>query len=257
MPLLRPWLAALVVAVAFLGASCSDSGGGSVTLPSGVTRPTDVPTTAPADGSSNTRPPATEAPATQPPRTEAPATEPPRTEAPATTAAPPIAAPGTTTAPAGEGNGTTWWPWLLVGLAVVAIIVGIVLFLRSRRAPGWPADTATALDDSDEITTHLVGLAPGGLGAVARADATRLAALMASVQQLVASAPDDPSRRALGEVQEPLRSLHGAVDAVSLQPQPPSSADLDQVRARATELHRATSQARATLVPPTPQYPRG
>ena len=72
-----------------------------------------------------------------PPRTEAPATAPPRTEAPATTAAA-AGTPATTTAPAGEGSGTTWWPWLLVGLAVVAIIVGIVLFLRSRRAPGWP-----------------------------------------------------------------------------------------------------------------------
>ena len=134
---------------------------------------------------------------------------------------------------------------------MVAIIVGVVLFLRSRRAPGWPAQTAAALDESDEITTHLVGLAPGGLGAVASADAARLATLMASVQQLVASAPDDASRRALGEVQEPLRSLHGALDAVSLRPQPPSSVELDEVRARATELHSATSLARATLVPPT------
>jgi hypothetical protein len=138
---------------------------------------------------------------------------------------------------------------------VAAIVAGIVLFLRSRRAPGWPAHTATALDQSDELTTHLVGLAPGGLGAVARADATRLATLMASVQQLVASAPDDASRRALGEVQAPLRSLHGALDAVALQPQPPSSAELDDVRARATELHSATSLARATLVPPASPRP--
>jgi hypothetical protein len=138
---------------------------------------------------------------------------------------------------------------------VAAIIAGIVLFLRPRRGSGWPDHAAAALDQSDEITTHLVGLAPGGLGAVASADARRLATLIASVQQLVASGPDDASRRALGEVQEPLRSLHGALDAVALRSQPPSSAELDEVRARATELHRATSQARATLVPMTSPRP--
>ena len=196
----------------------------------------------------------TEAPTTAPPRTEAPETAPPRTEAPATTTAAAAGTPATTTAPTGEDNGTTWWPWLLVGLAVVAIIVGIVLFLRPRRAPAWPAQMAAALDESDEITTHLVGLAPGGLGAVANADAARLATLMASVQQLVSSAPDAASQRAVTELQEPLRSLHGALDAVSLRPQPPSTVELDEVRARATDLHSATSLARATLVPPTPPH---
>ena len=52
---LRPLLAALAVAVAILAASCSSSGGGgSVTLPSGATRPTQAPTTAPAGGGATT-----------------------------------------------------------------------------------------------------------------------------------------------------------------------------------------------------------
>ena len=140
----------------------------------------------------------------------------------------------------------------------MAIIVGIVLFLRSRKAPGWPAQTAAALDESDQITTHLVGLAPGGLGAVASADATRLATLMASVQQLVAIGPRRPHHgQALAQVQEPLRSLHGALDALALRPPPPSSLELDEVRTRATDLHSATSLARASLVPPAAPRPPG
>jgi hypothetical protein len=140
---------------------------------------------------------------------------------------------------------------------VVAVIAGIVLFLRSRKAPGWPAQAAAALDESDQITTHLVGLAPDGLGAVANADATRLATLMASVQQLVATAPDDPSRQALAQMQEPMRSLHGALDALAMRPPPPSSLDLDEVRTRATALHSATSLAHASLVPPAAPRPPG
>ena len=200
---LRPLLALLAITVAMLAASCSSSGGGSATLPSGVTRPTQAPTTAPSGGGPTSSPPrsSAEAPSsdpatTNPPATEAPTTSPPRTEAPATTepareATTTAAGSSTTEAAADESSSSSWWPWLLVGLAVLAIIVGLVLFLRPRKAPRWPAQTAAALDESDQITTHLVGLAPGGLGAVASADATRLATLMASVQQLVASAPDD------------------------------------------------------------------
>ncbi len=231
----RPVLAALVVAIAILGASCSGSGGGSNTPASGVTRPAERPTS--EDGTTR---PATEAPTTT-------AEGPRETTAAATT----TAADG-----GGEGDGTTWWPWLVVGLAVLAI-VGIVVFLRARRSPDWSVRAAVALDDSDELSTHLVGLAPRGLSAVAGADAARLATLMASVQQLVASAPDDAARQALGDVQERLRSLHGVLDAVSLEVQPPSAAELDEVRSRATQLHSATSRARATVVAPASSRPRG
>jgi hypothetical protein len=126
--------------------------------------------------------------------------------------------------------------------------------MRSRKAPPWSARTGDALDESDQITTHLVGLAPSGLGAAAGADAARLAALMASVQELMTSAPDDGSGRALASLQIPLRSLHGVVDAVGLATTPPSVADVEQVKVRAAELHSATSLARAMLVSaPAPQ----
>ena len=155
---------------------------------------------------------------------------------------------------ADESGSSSWWPWLLAGLAVAAVI-GTIVFLRSRKSPQWVANAAASLDESDQITTHLIGLAPGGLSAVAGPDAARLARLMVTVQQLMTSAPDDPSRGALAQVQEPLSSLHSALDALALRQGTPSAEDLDELTSRATALHAATSFARATLVPPATTGP--
>ena len=240
------------------------SGSGSVNPSSSVPRPTQAPTIPDA----TVRPPATDAP-TDP--TEAPAapTEAPAapTEAPAApTEAPtveePVApAPGPeTTAPvaASDEGSSPWWPWLLAALAVAAAVIGVIaLMRRSPKAapspsPAATAPTAAVLAQSDEISTHLVGLAPAALGAVAGADAGSLAVLITIVEQLMTSAPDETSRRALVTLHEPMRSLHGALDAIALTPQPPSDAEVAAVRARATALHSATSLARATLLPPSP-----
>ena len=137
----------------------------------------------------------------------------------------------------------------MLAIAAVAAVAGILLAMRSRKAPPWSARTGAALDESDQITTRLVGLTPNGLAAAAGVDAARLAALMASVEELIVSAPDDGARRSLASLQGPMRSLHGVVDAVALAATPPSVADVEHVRARATELHSATSLARAMLVP--------
>jgi hypothetical protein len=213
----------LATAVIVLTISCSGSGDGSATLPSGVTRP--PATEAPA----GTDPPATEAPATEAPETEPPRTEAPETEPPATQS--PDEEPETTEPADDESGSTTWWLWVLLGIAVVAIIAAIIVYARSRKSPQWPAQTAAILDGSDEITTHIVGQAPAGLSAIAGADAARLAGLMASVQQLVASAPDDASRRALAQVQDPLRSLHAALDTLGLRGTPPSEQETAEVAA--------------------------
>ena len=85
---------------------------------------------------------------------------------------------------------------------------------------------------------------------VATADAGRLAALMASVQQLAGSAPDETSRQALVAVEEPLRSLQAALDAVGLASTPPSDLNVNEVKATAARLHSATALARATIQPP-------
>jgi hypothetical protein len=137
-----------------------------------------------------------------------------------------------------------------------AVVGGIVFSRRSRKASPWRAQAGAVLDESDQITTHLVGLTPDGLGSVAGADASRLAALVASAQQLVASAPDEAARQALAAMQPAVRSLQGAVDAVAMLPMAPSAATVDDVRMRATELHGATALARATLVPPSPTATR-
>jgi hypothetical protein len=217
-----------------------------------------------------TRPSAAEPATTDPQATDPQATEAPdrtlapdQTDAPDETDAPDqtdTASGASTTTTSGEDSGsstTTWWPWLLLGLAVLAIIIGIALLLRRRRPPQWPAQAAAALDESDAITTHLVALAPAGLAAVAGSDAARLAALTATFERLMTTAPDDPSRRAIAEIHEPLRALHARLDAVTLGTTAPSQQDVDDLAAWATALHAATSFARARLVPPRPQQPLG
>ena len=233
------------------------SGSGTVNPSSSLSRPSQAPTIPDA----TVRPSATDAPveATEAPAepTEAPA----RTEAP-TIEASEIPAPGPETTPAAatsdEGS-SPWWPWLLGALAVAAAVVGVIaLVRRSPKATPSPAPTApmaAVLAQSDEISTQLVGLASGSLGSVAGAEASRLAVLITMVEQLMTSAPDETSRRALATLHEPMRSLHGALDAIALSPQPPSAAEVAEIRARATTLHSATSLARASLLPPSPGPP--
>ena len=224
------------------------------TRPAGTEAPAEATTTeAPARGESiaaTTTAQATTTPSTRPSSSTEPNTTEAGTTEASTTEPPATSQPSTTTVPTDEGGGTSWWPWGLLAIAAVAVVAGILLAMRSRKPLPWSARTASALGESDQITTSLVGLTPNGLAAVAGADAARLAALMASVEELMVSAPDDGASRALASLQGPLRSLHGVVDAVAFAATPPSVADVEQVRARATELHSATSLARAMLVPP-------
>jgi hypothetical protein len=111
------------------------------------------------------------------------------------------------------------------------------------------------LDESDRISTELLGVGPGRLGPVATMEAARLAALSASVEQLKRSAPDENARLALGQLQEPLRGLHSSVDAVALAPVSTSELGEDGIGAQAAKLHSATSLARAALLPSPPHVP--
>lgn len=196
----------------------------------------------------------------RPPTTDAPTDA---TDAPAapTTVESATPSPGTTAPPAAtdDDDGSPWWPWLVAALAVAAVVIGVVA-LR-RRSPTQPAagsgpppapaaSSVAVLAQSDEITTHLVGLAPSGLGAVAGADANRLAVLITTVEQLTTSAPDEATMRALVGLHEPMRALHGALDAIAMARLTPSDPEVAEIRARATTLHSATALARATLLPP-------
>jgi hypothetical protein len=176
------------------------------------------------------------------------------TRAPATSAAP--QSQPTTAAVTGTSSDSSWWPWIVGLVLVAAVVIGIVLLVRRPRGSGqWPNRAAAVLDESDQITTHLVGLGSSGLASVAAADASRLATLMASTQQLAGSAPDETSRQALVRVEEPLRSLQGALDLVGLASTPPSDPDVHEIHATAARLHSATALARATIQP-SPTAPR-
>ncbi len=171
------------------------------------------------------------------------------TRPPATSAAP-QSEPSTTAAETGTSSDYSWWPWIIGAVIVAAAVIGIVALVRRPRGSGqWPNQTVAVLDESDQITTHLVGLEPSGLVSVAAADASRLATLMVSVQQLAASAPNEASRQALFQVQEPMRSLQGAIDVVGLASTPPSAADVAGVKTAAARLHSATALARAAIQP--------
>lgn len=242
--------------------SGSGPASGSGISQSSVSRPTQAPTIPDATISDATvRPPATDAPSGA---TEAPAapTEGPTIEESATPAPGPVTTPAAATSDEGS---SAWWPWLLGALAVAAAVISVIALVRRSpkaapsTAPTAPTDptapTAAVLAQSDAISTHLVGLAPGGLGSVAGADASRLAVLITVVEQLMMSAPDETSRRALAGLHEPMRSLHSALDGLALMPHPPSEAEVVEIRARATTLHSATSLARASLLPPSPGPP--
>ena len=188
-------------------------------------------------------------PVTTPAQTTRPSISVVPTRAPATSAAPQTQ-PTTTAAETGTSSDYSWWPWIVGAVLVAAGVIGIVLLVRRPRGSGqWPNRAAAVLDESDQITTHLIGLAPSGLVSVAAADAGRLATLLAAVQQLAGSAPDETSRQALVPVEEPLRSLQGALDLVGLASTPPSDPDMREVKARAGRLHSATALARAAIQP--------
>jgi hypothetical protein len=138
---------------------------------------------------------------------------------------------------------------VLAGVVVAAAIGLLLIFARSRRRGRWPAEAGVALDESDQITTELLTLAPGSLGSVAGAEAARLAAVSASVDQLMRSAPDQTSKLALARLKEPMRALHGRLDAVALAPMPPLAVEENEIRAHAAELHSETSLAWATIFP--------
>ena len=141
---------------------------------------------------------------------------------------------------------------------MAAAVIGVFSLLRrSPKAAPAPssaptAPTAAVLAQSDEISTQLVGLAPARLGAVAGADAGSLAVLITIVEQLMTSAPDETSRRALVALHEPMRSFHSALDAIALTPHPPSDSGGGGGQVSGDRAPRRTSLARATLLPPSP-----
>src|SRR5207342_3328244 len=80
------------------------------------------------------------------------------TRPPATSAAP-QSEPSTTAAETGTSSDYSWSPWIIGAVIVAAAVIGIVALVRRPRGSGqWPNQTVAVLDESDQITTHLVGL---------------------------------------------------------------------------------------------------
>jgi hypothetical protein len=246
---LRTSVALLLIGVVALISSCGSDGSPSVPSVT-VTRPgtstvpsTEAPTTTGANTSSTdtTGPDTTQASTTTlAPTTTAPVT----TLAPATTGAPDVAAPATD-----DSDDTTWWPWALAGGLALIVLVAVLLARRSPGSPAWVDEVAAALDDSDQLSTHLATSTADGLPLVAGQDASRQAVLVATLDRLAAAAPQPSQRTAVMSVRGAAASLHASVDAATLSSGPPAEADAASVRAQATALHTATAQARAELVP--------
>ena len=191
------------------------------------------------------RRPTTETPTTETPTTETPTTETPATETPTTeglAAGPEEAA----------DDSTEWWPWLLLGLAVIGLIAFLVMRRSRRTAAAWQQQTAAAFDESTRLATHLAAVAPEGAAMVAAQDAGQIAALAATLSALGAKTEDEAQRRAIRSVHDQLQVLHGVVDGIAMGSGPASPAALDYMREQATALHGATARARAEVLPGTP-----
>ena len=215
------------------------SGGGSAvtaTLPPGasIDRPTDPPTT-----DAGVPPEETQAPEETAPPEE---TQPEETEAPDT-------APSSTVAPT-DDDATVWWPWVLIAIAIVAVIAVVVARSSRRRpssSPSWSISATTLLDETEQLTSHLAAVTPGGLHAVAPADAARLATMRVTLAELVRSAPDPRSQAALNSLTTPMATLHGAVDAIAMSAGPSIEPAPSSVSQLAAQLHTTAASARAGL----------
>lgn len=262
----RPVRAALrTLAIGALGltglallAACGSGGGGTATLPPGVsaggavTLPDDVTVTRPPEEDAAEAPPAddpiVESPA-EDPIVESPAEDPTAEDPIVESPADDPGADDATDIALDEGateEDVVWWPWVL-GLLVIVIAVVAVVVSRSRRGnAAWSTRALSAMDASDALTTHLLAIPPEGLVVVARDDAQRLAELDVTTQELVRTAPDDRARGSIDAIRGPLVQLHAAVDTVALSPAP-TPVQLTFVHQWANALHVATSTARSTL----------
>ncbi|MFL6203713.1 MAG: hypothetical protein ACJ739_00015 [Acidimicrobiales bacterium] len=176
------------------------------------------------------------------------------TDAPTTTSTSPPATDTTEVAGApagatGDDDATAWWPWLLVGAA----LIGLIVFLAtrgSRAAAAWRQQVAAALDEATRLATHLAAVAPEGAAMVARQDAAQLAALAATMSALAIEAKEEPAQRAIGSVRDQVQVLHGVVDGIAMGSTPPTDATLAYLREQATSMHSAAARARAEVLPP-------
>jgi hypothetical protein len=233
-----------------------------------ITTVTDAPTTAaPTTASPPTTgvaAPTTAAPTTAAPPTAAPTTSAPTTAAP-TTSAPTTAAPTTTTvAPAApKSSSSTPWGWIIAGIAIAAAVIGLIVWLVTRRnrtkaLAAWRHDTESSLD-SAHLARTLLPAAGQDVPDPAHWQAVheRVEQAAQSLDQSGTRAPTPEGAVAARTAADKLRGLWFALESDRLLregAQPPTPEQLAQAdtvtRARGSELDAALADLDRVVRPP-------
>ena len=211
-----------------------------------ITTVTDAPTTGVAA-------PTTAAPTTAAPTTAAPTTEAPTTAAPTTTVAP--AAP--------KSSSSTPWGWIIAGIAIAAAIIGLIVWLVSRRnrkraLVAWRSGAESALDSANLART-LLPAAGQDVPDSAHWQAVheRVETAAQSLDQSAGRAPTPEGAQASRTAADKLRGLWFALESDRLlregttPPTPEQLAQADTVtRARGSELDTALADLERIVRPP-------
>ena len=211
-----------------------------------ITTVTDAPTTGVAA-------PTTAAPTTAAPTTAAPTTEAPTTAAPTTTVAP--AAP--------KSSSSTPWGWIIAGIAIAAAIIGLIVWLVSRRnrkraLVAWRSGAESALDSANLARTLLPGRGQDVPDSAHwQAVHERVETAAQSLDQSAGRAPTPEGAQASRTAADKLRGLWFALESDRLlregttPPTPEQLAQADTVtRARGSELDTALADLERIVRPP-------
>jgi len=236
-----------------------------------ITTVTDAPTTgvaAPTTAAPTTAAPTTAAPTTAAPTTAAPTTAAPTTAAPTTAAptteAPTTAAPTTTVAPAApKSSSSTPWGWIIAGIAIAAAIIGLIVWLVSRRnrkraLVAWRSGAESALDSANLARTLLPGRGQDVPDSAHwQAVHERVETAAQSLDQSAGRAPTPEGAQASRTAADKLRGLWFALESDRLlregttPPTPEQLAQADTVtRARGSELDTALADLERIVRPP-------
>jgi len=172
------------------------------------------------------------------------------TEAPEpeeTSPAPDASPEPTATADAGEASedGLTWWPWLLLAIPVLGLIIWWWVVAAKRRR--WDRAVSAAAGElswfEDSLVPQILGKSSGAEAASTwQAAKPRILTLDRTLHELEETAPSEARAGRAAHGLAAVRALVSAVDdETSTQP----GVDADQLRARRAAVDAARTQVRA------------